>query len=390
MDLQSLFDDRDGRVGRDRGRSLRLQCVHGRAAKLLDPKMLRESLEGQLHLPWAGVQIGARQSWLGDVRQEHERPAGRRVVEPCTTRWRVQVLAGVEAVQDGCLVADDTGAQIHGTRMATLSVQVRLAADVGEASGGMTPKEPLKVQIYLIHDVEGTGFWQQLIKDVDVMHVAVVVVNKSRNNASMIEHRVELHGTLSRAICCPRIDRDAQIDRRGGQRVDRLFQIHAKRLVDVQVPSHGNQSLHKRCLDTPVAHLVRVRDSPAESPSAYLHVVELVALRPKLCLDVPKLLAVGLLREREAEKLLETRDALSLALAAVRGHAAAKRLERPTTRRLFDNQLARVNGVKPRRGASQGYAGAHRSRNRDPEKNHDLYLVNQLVTKNRSITSGRC
>ena len=369
MDLQSLFDDGDEHVRRDRGPDLRFHGVLGRAVELLDPKMLLDPLEEQLHLPSAAVQLGNRQCWQDEVvRQEHEPPAGLRVVEPNASQWRLEVLAGVEAGQDDRLVADEPGTPIHGTRIATLSFQVQLPADDEEAAGAMKPKNPLEIQVSPIHDVEGTGLRQQLIEDVDVMHLAVADVDKCRDIASKIEQLVELHGTLRRATWCPGKDRETQIDRRGVQRVDRLFQIHAKRLVDVQLPSHGNQSLRKRCVDTPAAHLVRLRESPARNPTAFPHVIELVALRPQAYLDVPKALAVGVLREREAEKLLETREALDLVLAAVRCHAATKRRERQMARQLGENQLARVHGVNPRRGSSQGRTGACRSRNRDQKK----------------------
>src|SRR5665213_1070018 len=126
----------------------------------------------------------------------------------------------------------------------------------------------------------------------------------------------------------PGEDRETKIDGRGIQRVDRLVQIHAKGLVDIQLASHRNQALSERGIDTPVAHLIRIRERAARNPTAYSHVIELVALRPQARLDVPKALAVGELREGQAEKLLETREALDLVLAAVRVHAATKRRER--------------------------------------------------------------
>ena len=142
-----------------------------------------------------------------------------------------------------------------------------------------------------------------------------------------IEQRVQLHGSLRRAKRRPGKDRKTKIDRRGVERVDGLVQIHAERLVDIQLPSHRNQALRERCIDTPVAHLVRICERAARNPTSYPHVIALVALRPQARLDVAKTLAVGELREGQAEKLLQAREALDLVLAAVRGHAATKRRE---------------------------------------------------------------
>ena len=136
MDLQSLFDDGDEYVGRDGGPDLRLHSVLGRAIELLDPKMLLDPLEEEFDLPSAAVQLRDRQCRQNEVvRQEHQPLAALRVVESDATERCVEVLAGVEARQDDRLIADEAGTAIHGTRIATLSLEVRLAAGHEEAAG---------------------------------------------------------------------------------------------------------------------------------------------------------------------------------------------------------------------------------------------------------------
>ena len=63
MDLQSLFDDGDEYVGRDRGPDLRLHGVFRRAVELLDPQMLFDPLEEEFDLPTAAIQFGDRQGY---------------------------------------------------------------------------------------------------------------------------------------------------------------------------------------------------------------------------------------------------------------------------------------------------------------------------------------
>ena len=343
MDLQPLFDDGDERVGRDRGPDLRLHGVLGGAVELLDPKMLLDPLEEEFHLPSASIQLGDRQGWQHEVVcQENEPLAGLRVVEADATQRCLEVLAGIKAGEDNRLVADESGAAIHRTRIATLSLQVRLAAGHEEAAGGMKPKESLEIQVSPIHDIESPGFRHQLVEDVDVVHLAVADVDKCRNIAAQIEQCMQLYGSLRRAKRRPGKDRETKIDCRGVQRVDRLVQIHAKRLVDIQLPSHRNQTLRERSIDTPIAYLVRIRERASRNPTSYSHVIELVALRPQASLDVAKTLAVGELREGQAEKLLETGEALDLVLAAVRGDAATKRRERQMARQLCENRVLPV------------------------------------------------
>ena len=274
--------------------------------------------------------------------QELEPLAGLRIVESDGTQGRLEVLAGVEFGEDDRLVADVSSAAIHGTRVATLSLQVRPASGDEEAAGRMKSKESLEIQVSPIHDLEGSGFRQQLVEDVDVVHLAVDDVDKCRDNAAQIERRVQPHGGLRRAKRRP-ARRPSRSDPR-------------KRLVDVELASHRNQAMHERRIDTPLAHRVRICERSARNPT--------VALRPEACLDVPAALAAGELRAGQAEKLLETRQALDLVLATVRDHAETKHRERQMARQLCKNQLARVHRRDPQKGSSRSRTGACRSRDR--------------------------
>lgn len=61
------LDDGDEHVGADGAPDLRLHGVLARAQKFLDPQMLLDPLEEQLHLPAALVQSGDGQRWQGRV-----------------------------------------------------------------------------------------------------------------------------------------------------------------------------------------------------------------------------------------------------------------------------------------------------------------------------------
>lgn len=216
MDLQPLLDDGDEHVGRDCGPDLCFHGVLGRAVELLDPKVLLDPLEEELDLPSAAIQLGDRQCRQDEtVRQEHQPLAGFGVVESDATQWRLEVLAGVETRQDDGLIADETGTSIHGARIAPLNFEVRFAAGHEETACDMKPKEPLKVQVSPIHDIESPGSWQQPVEDVDLVHLAVVDMDKCRDIAAQIEQRVQLHGRLRRAKWYPWEDRQAKIDGRG-------------------------------------------------------------------------------------------------------------------------------------------------------------------------------
>ncbi len=292
--FQSFFDDGDEHVGRDRGPDLRLQGILGRTVELLDPKMLLDPLEEEPNLTSTAVQFGERQRGQYEVvRQEYTPLAGIRVVDPDATQRRLEILAGVETGQEHCPVADEAGTATHGTRIATPRLQIRFAAGDEEAAGRMKPKEPLEFQVSPIHNVEGSAFRNQLVEDIDVVPLDVSDVDICRDIAAKIDQRMQLHGHLHRAKRRSGEDREPKIDCRGVQRAGRLVQIHAKRFVDVQLSSHRNQALRERRIDTPVAHLVRICECAARDLTADSNLIELVALRPQACLDVPKALAAG-------------------------------------------------------------------------------------------------
>lgn len=117
--------------------------------------------------------------------------------------------------------------------------------------------------------------------------------------------------------------------------------------------------------------------------------MELVALRSEAGFDVPQALAIGQLRKRQTEKLLETRKALGFVPARVSRAAATKSCQRKRARQLGKKRFGGVHGECPRRRSAQSRIGAARSRNRDQEKQFNLfyqYLTRGLPDKDRTLT----
>jgi hypothetical protein len=153
-------------------------------------------------------------------------------------------------------------------------------------------------------------------------------MDKRGDIAAQIQQRVQLHRGLGASKRCPRKDRQAQVDGRGVQRVDRFLQIDAKGLVDIELARHDDQALREVGVDAPVAHLVRIGQRAAGNAAANAHVVELVALRSQARLDIAQALSVCQLSKRQAQKLFETREVLDLVLARIERHTPAKRGQR--------------------------------------------------------------
>ena len=90
-----------------------------------------------------------------------------------------------------------------------------------------------EVDVAAIHDVDGACFGDQQIESVNVVQLAVRDVNEARDVAAQIEQRVHLHRRLGGAKVRPWKQRQAQIDGRGIQSIDRVGQFHTQAFVGI-------------------------------------------------------------------------------------------------------------------------------------------------------------
>lgn len=136
------------------------------------------------------------------------------------------------------------------------------------------------------------------------MNFAVSYDDYRRNIAAQVQQRVQFHRSLALAKLGPGKERQTQIDRCRIQRVDSILEFDAKAVVDIQMAGDGDQSLREVCVDAPVAHLIRIRQSVARDATANAHVIELRASRAQTRFDVAETLAIGQLRKRHAQELI--------------------------------------------------------------------------------------
>jgi hypothetical protein len=189
------------------------------------------------------------------------------------------------------------------------------------------------------------------------VHFAVADVNKDRDIAAQVEQRMQFDRCFGTPKRRPGKDRQTQVDRRGVERVHRLFQIDTKGIVGVELASHADQSLREVGIDTPIPNFVRIRQSAARDAAANPHVIKLLAMRAQARFDIAKTFSIRQLRKSQAQKLLEACEAFDLVLPVVAGDTTTKRRQRQVLGQLRENQLACVHERVPRKMISQ----AHRS-----------------------------
>src|SRR5229473_6292569 len=189
--MESLLDDGDQNIGGDSDPDLRLNAILGSPVEGFDPQMLLDPFEKELDLPAAAVQFGDCKRGQGEiVGQEDEGLGGFGILKTDAAQRGLEALVRVEAREDDTLVADQAGLAIDRMRVAALHLEVRLTAGHEEAAGFVEAIEALEVDEATIQDIKGPGFGQQLVEDVDLVHLAITDVQEGGNVAAQIQQRV--------------------------------------------------------------------------------------------------------------------------------------------------------------------------------------------------------
>ena len=170
---------------------------------------------------------------------------------------------GIESFQDNDLVGLDPGGFVHGPRVEAFEPEVAFGSDDIESRGLMNGIEAIEVQIPTVDDIEGSGFEDQLIEDMDVVNLAMRDNEERRNASPEIQEGMQLHGAFVSSELGPREKREAEIDRGGVQCISGLIQFDAKGIVGIKTSSTGNKNLGKVCIDPPIPYLVGMSQSIA-------------------------------------------------------------------------------------------------------------------------------
>ena len=207
--------------------------------------------------------------------------------------------------------------------------------------------ESLEVQVPAIHHVEGPRLGHEQIEDVDIVELAIADMDEGGNSSPQIEQRVQFHRRLGLAKRCPRKQRQTKVDGGRVQRVDRLAQFDAERLLGVQAPGSANQRLGELEVDTPVASFVGVGKGTATDIATNAQVIELGRLCAQAGFDVAQTLPVGKLSEGHAQELIETAEAANVEIAVILRDQPAKGVPRCGLHDLREHELASVHRHLP-------------------------------------------
>jgi len=354
--LKLLFDNGNQHISGDRTPDLRLHRVLAVADKTFDTQMLLDPLEEQLDLPAALVQCGNRQCGQGCVvGQEHQRLAGFRVFEANASQLLRVILRDIKAIQQNALVADDPSTPVGLHRIHPVRIHTPFGAGHKERPRLMHREQAAEIQIAPIHHVKSACLESQHVQHLDLVDLAIGDVDESRDVAAQIQQGVQPDRRFGGAERCPWKQRQAQVDGRGIQRVDRVGQFDAEAVVAVQLAGAPDQCRRQRFPDTPVAALVGIGQRRTFDGLAQAHSVQLRLIGQQAHFDVAQALAVGQLGERHGPKLFGASQAARTGIAAIARHDSRKARPWHKLHDLCEQRLAHVHSSPPENLISGSY-----------------------------------
>ena len=254
---------------------------------------------------------------------------------------------------------------VYGVGVAPLELGMGLGTGDEESVGLMDHKQALEIQVPTIEQVIGARLDVQQVQGVDLVRLAIADVNEGGDTATQVQQGVQFDSRLLRAKRCPRINRQAQVYRRGIEGVNGGIQVDRHGLFGIQRARHGDQVLREVGVDLPRPGCIGVGQGVARNClAAQTHVIQPLGLSTQIDLDVAQRLAVGQLSKGHGQELVQAGEVLNFVIASVLGNAAAKRAQRQEGHELRENKLALVH-CGPLRDDAKDHKSWNRSSNRD-------------------------
>jgi hypothetical protein len=138
----------------------------------------------------------------------------------------------------------------------------------------MEAKQAAEMQIAAVHDVERARLESNVIQRQHVMRTPVSNVDEGRNTAAQIQQGMHFDGATRLLVGGPWTERKTEINRGRVQRVDRIAEFDAKRLIGIERSSDADQNLRQIGVHTPVTALVGICQSRTRNLAANAKVVE--------------------------------------------------------------------------------------------------------------------
>lgn len=312
--------------------------------------------EEEFDLPTILVQGGNRQRRQGCiVGQKDERLMGLGVLKKDTSQIGGIVLRELVLIQLYSLISNHARGPSGGARIDTSGVHISFCSRDKKCASLMHLVESGEIQVAAVHQIERSRLEEYTVKNVDLVHLAVIDVDKREDLPSQIQQIMRLDGGLFGARRRPRMQRQAQVDGCGIEGLDGSVQIDVQGVLGIQGPGDGNQMLSEVLENLPRSFGDRVGQLVARNGLATKsHVVQPIGLIPQIDLEVAQGLLVFRLCKGYGEELVQGREVLDLVIATMPGHTPAKGAHGQIGQELGKHEFALVH-TGPSRNSAKGH-----------------------------------
>lgn len=241
------------------------------------------------------------------------------------------VLGGMKTVRGNGLVAEDAAVRIGRCRAHGPHTDVVPRARDEKRAELMVTIKLDEIQIAALDDVTHARVDWQDVEHVHFLQLAFADVDKGGNGAMQIEQRVHLDCRFGLAKRDSREQRQAQVDRRGVERIDRCIDIDDIDILwlpPVQRPGTRDETDRRRMIDPPIAQVQRIRQRRTRRHVFQSHVEPLAAIGRHAHLDVAQRLSPSQLGEARDPKQIGATQGAHAGVARMPFDYAAEGLPR--------------------------------------------------------------
>ena len=343
---ESPLYDQQSRVYSERTPDLYFDCVGIASEERLDSYVSLQPLEKQLDLPARFIEQRDGQGGQDKVvGQKHQELSGFRVaVNDTAHRLRVVPL-GMDPGESDDLIGDDALA-LRRLGMAAIELQVRFGAGDKVGVSLFDAPEASEVDVPAIKQIEAVGLKEDRIEPVDVMHFPIGNVHQNRQWPPEIQLGVNFDRRFVLAEAGPRKNRQAQIDRRRVDRVNRGIQfIDTAWVGDAQLAGSVDEQQGKLLKDAAVAGCIGVGQRTARDRTTKSKVIELVLTRAQAVLDIAQTFPKGEQRKRKCEQVIPRGERRGLVVTVILGDNPSEIALREEVDDLRKDETSRVHGT---------------------------------------------
>src|SRR3989338_2779374 len=250
-----FFHDSHHEVRADGNPDLRLHRIRLRSPEAPNLQMSLDPSKELFNIPAVFIEVGdLRCGQLGVVCEIDIRCVCLCIVILHSSEiLRILLSCCVERKPDG-LITTYAACPIDRVGIQTNEAEILFCTNDEGCMGLVNCVQSAIINVAAIHDVAGTRFNRQCIKDIHIVYSAIGNVHKDRDISTKIKKCMEFHRALCLSKVRPAKDRETQINRRRIERVEDAVQIIKKRGVGAVQQSRLLDEEMTECLvDSPVA-----------------------------------------------------------------------------------------------------------------------------------------